>query len=131
MSQENVEVIERLYAAAATPLAFEAYAEDIEWDMSRYAGWVDKPVYRGHEEVRDFMRGWIASFDRWEPTLERAIPSGDDVVAIVRDRAYISGSSTPMTRRYAHTFTFRAGSIVGARIYSDVSEALEAAGLSE
>jgi ketosteroid isomerase-like protein len=131
MSQENVRIIERVYAAARTPLAFEVYAPDIEWDMTSYAGWTDEPVYHGHEGVRAMMGGWIASFDRWEPTLERAIPLGDEVIAVVTDRAYMKGSSKPMVRRYAQIFTFRGGVIVRSRVYSDISEALKAAGLEE
>jgi ketosteroid isomerase-like protein len=131
MSQGNVEIVERIYAAADTPLAFEFYAPDIEWDLRNYHGWVGKPVYRGHEGVREFMVSWVTSFERWEPTLERAIPSGDDVVAIINDRAYSRGSTTPIVRHFAHTFTFRDGSIVRASLYSDIPEALEAAGVSE
>jgi ketosteroid isomerase-like protein len=75
--------------------------------------------------------GWIAAFDRWEPTIERTIPLGDEVIAIVSDRAYIGGSSTPLIRRFAQTFTFRAGKIVRTRLYSDPQEALKAVGLEE
>jgi ketosteroid isomerase-like protein len=96
MSQENVEIVERIYAAARTPLAFEVYSQDIEWDMTDYVGWPDKSVYRGREGVREFMRGWIDSFDRWEPTIERTISRGDDVIAIVSDRAYLANSSAPL-----------------------------------
>jgi ketosteroid isomerase-like protein len=77
------------------------------------------------------MRGWIASFDSWEPTIERVIDAGDEVITIVRDRAYLQGSTVPVTRRFAHSFTFRDGQIVRCRLYSEPAEALEAVGLSE
>ncbi|HEX4187076.1 MAG TPA: nuclear transport factor 2 family protein [Solirubrobacteraceae bacterium] len=127
MSPENVEVVKRIYAM--TPLAFAFYAPDVEWDMSNCVGWTDAAVYRGHDGVRDFLRGWIASFDRYEPTIERLFPAGDEVVAVVNDRAYIKESSRPIERRFAHLFTFRAGMIVRVRAYSDIAEALKAAGL--
>ena len=131
LGAERCRVVERIYAAAATPLAFEVYDPDIVWDMSHYAGWTEQPVYRGHEGVRTMMRGWIATFERWEPTVERTVCAGDEVVAIVTDRAYLEDSSVPMVRRYAHIYVFRGRTIIRSTFYSDVSEALEAAGLSE
>jgi ketosteroid isomerase-like protein len=131
MSQENVAIVERIFAAAGTPLAFEVYSEDIEWDMTNYAGWPDKPVYRGHEGVREMVGGWITAFDHWEPTIEHIVALGDEVIAIVSDRAYMKGSSTSLVRRFAQTFTFRAGKIVRSRLFSDPDEALKAVGLAE
>ena len=101
MSQQNVEIVKRIYAAPLTSLAFEFYSADVEWDMTNSAGWPDEPVYHGHAGVRKMMRGWIASFDRWEPTVERAMALGDDVIAVVSDRAYMRGSTRPMLRRTA------------------------------
>jgi ketosteroid isomerase-like protein len=130
VSQENVEIVERIYAAPRTPLAFEVYSTDIEWDM-RNVGWMEKAVYHGHDGVREMMRSWIGSFDRWEPTLERVVARDEEVIAVVRDRAYMAGSSQPIVRRYVHTFTFRAGVIVRSRLYTDVSGTLKAVGLEE
>jgi hypothetical protein len=36
--RENVETVERIYAAARTPLALETYAPNIEWDLTNYVG---------------------------------------------------------------------------------------------
>jgi ketosteroid isomerase-like protein len=60
MSQENVEIVRRIYDAVArrddvTP--FEVYAEDIVWEIDqRAAGLMPKRVYQGHEGVRQFWR---------------------------------------------------------------------------
>ena len=77
------------------------------------------------------MRGWIASFDRWEALIERTVAAGDDVVAIVSDRAYLPGSAVPIVRRFAQTFTFCGRVIVRTRLYSTPAEALEDAGVAE
>jgi ketosteroid isomerase-like protein len=98
---------------------------------TNYVGWTDEPVYYGHDGVREMMRGWVASFDDWEATLERAVSCGDDVLAVVVDRAYMKDGSRPLVRRHAVRFTFQAGRIVRARFYSDVSDALKAVGLAE
>ena len=128
MSQGNVRIVERLYAEPRSGLAFDFYAPDIEWEMTNYSGWADDPVYRGHDGVRAFMRGWIASFDEWEPTIERVIDAGPDVVAVIADVAYLRGSRMPIRRRFAHVFTFAGDRIVRSRIYSDPAEALESVG---
>jgi ketosteroid isomerase-like protein len=112
-------------------LAFEVYSPDIEWDLSNYVGWTEKPVYQGHEGVLEMMRGWVGSFDSWDAALERTESVGDEVVAVVTDRAYMKRSSQPLVRRHAVRFTFRGDAIVRACFYSDVSEALKAVGLEE
>jgi len=128
MAGENTERVERLYELATSAAVLDCYDEAVEWDMRHYAGWSDTPVFRGKQGVEAFMRGWLSSFDRWEATIERIVDNGDAVVAVVHDRAYLKGSSAPMTRRYAHVFRFRDGLIVYAAIHSDVDAAVAAAG---
>jgi ketosteroid isomerase-like protein len=124
MPSANAETIERLYAVATSAAGLDYYDPSVEWDMSHYAGWADTLVYRGKQGVQTFMRSWLASFDRWEATIERLVDAGDDVIAVVQDRAYLKGSSAPIRRRYAHVFRFRDGLIVYAAIHSDVEAAI-------
>jgi|SoiMethySBSTD1v2_1073268.scaffolds.fasta_scaffold301816_1 ketosteroid isomerase-like protein len=131
MSQQNVEIVRRFYAEPKTELALDFYAPDIEWDMTHYADWMDDPVFRGHDGVRTFMRNWIASFDKWELTVDRVIDAGDDVIAVVNDMVYVRGSRVPIHRSFAQIFTFRAGVITTVRVYSNPDEALEVVGLGE
>jgi ketosteroid isomerase-like protein len=131
MSRENVEVIQRIYAAPKTALALDFYAPDIEWDMTHYAGWMDDPVFRGHGGVSTFMRNWAASFDKWELTIDRIIDAGDDVVAVVNDVAYVRGSRMPIHRCFGQIFTFHGGAITRVRLYSNPDEALEVAGVAD
>jgi ketosteroid isomerase-like protein len=132
MSQENMEAARTIYEHPKDRyIPFSIYDEEIDWDMTHYSGWLDQQTYVGHEGVKLFMRTWLGSFENWEPVPERFIESGDDVVVIVCDRAYLKGSSAPVTRRYAHVFTFRDDRVIRSRIYSDPAAALEAVGLSE
>ena len=130
MSRENVEIVQRFYAEPKTALALDVYSPDIEWDMTHYADWMDDPVFHGHEGVRTFMRNWMASFDKWELTIDRVIDAGADVIAVVNDAVYVRGSRIPIHRSFAQIFTFRAGLITAVRVYSNPAEALEAAGVS-
>lgn len=127
MSRANVRIVERLYAEPRSRFGFDHYAPDIEWDMTRYSGWPDDPVFHGHEGVKRFMSGWFSSFDTWEATIERVVDTETDVIAVINDVAYVKGSSVPIERQYAHVFTFRDDQIVRSRIYSDPAEALESA----
>ena len=129
MSQQNVEIVQRLYAEPKTTLALDFYAPDIEWDMTHYAGWMDDPVFRGHEGVRTFMRNWMASFDQWELAIDRVIDAGEDVLVVVKDVVYVRGSRMPIHRSFAQIFTFHAGVITRVRLYSNPDEALEAVGV--
>jgi ketosteroid isomerase-like protein len=132
MSQENVGAARRIYEHPKSgSVPFSIYDSEIEWEMPHYSGWLDQQTYYGHEGVREFMRTWLGSFENWEPVPERFIESGDDIVVIVRDRAYLKGSSAPVTRRYGQVFTFSDKRVIRSRLYSDPTEALEAAGLSE
>jgi ketosteroid isomerase-like protein len=63
MSQENVEIVRRVYDAAArrdvaTVLAL--YDPDVERDVSLHplGGVTGKRVYRGHEGLRIWFREW-------------------------------------------------------------------------
>src|SRR6187397_2083955 len=68
MSQENVEIVRRIYDAVArrddeTP--FEFYAEDIVWDLSNSGRSFlsSQPIYYGHDGVRQAWRDGLSAFD--------------------------------------------------------------------
>ena len=65
MSQENVEVVRRLYDAAArreSATVLSLYDPDVEWDGSR-SRWAEvmpgEDRWRGHEALRSFFRRWL------------------------------------------------------------------------
>jgi len=69
MSQENVELVRRLYDAvasgdAATVLAL--YDKDVEWDFTRhpFGSLIGGTIYRGHDGLRNFFG--VAYRDVWE-----------------------------------------------------------------
>ena len=64
MSEENLEIVRQVYAAAArrdaaTVLAL--YDPEVEWDNSvGLGGTSGQGVYRGHEGLRQFFREYVA-----------------------------------------------------------------------
>jgi ketosteroid isomerase-like protein len=132
MSQENVEIVRRLYAdpRGLTTAGNEMVAPDAEFDFT--AVYPDKPILRGVDEARDFRDTgpWGGSPIRFEP--ERFFDVDDErVLVFVRVIATGGESGVPVEQRPAHECTIRDGQLVRIKIYGDRTEALEAAGLPE
>src|SRR5215211_3784337 len=101
MSRENVEVVRGIYALwprrdNVTP--FEVYAADIVVDFSntRRAALGMKPVYQGHEGVRQFLREWLAVFGEFNFEVEELMDAGDQVLAVIREREIGRASGVPV-----------------------------------
>jgi hypothetical protein len=123
MSQENVEVVRRLYpgsvdlvATLADPERFEAVR--VAWE----------PLM-----LRDFETVTVAGQVPLTRSLdiEEVFDAGDQVVTIVRQHGKARHGGPEVEMRFAQVWTFRDG--LGARMEmcADRDEALEAAGLSE
>ena len=134
MSQENVEVVRRLYelfnrrdVGAAFP---ELAAPDIELRVP--------PLYPDIPEVfrgRAGVERWIAVIDevwaewRFEP--ERYIEAGSTVVVLTRLIAEGASSGVHLEREVAHVWSLEDRRATGLQVYLSQSETLEAAGLQE
>jgi ketosteroid isomerase-like protein len=136
MSQENVEIVRRIYDAVArrdvvTP--FEYYAEDIVWDVSnwRVAGMGLKPVYRGHEGVRECWREIVSVFGEVDFEVEKLTDAGDQVLAVIREREIGRASGAPVESTHLAVWTLADGKVTRMQIFDDHQQAFEAAGLSE
>jgi ketosteroid isomerase-like protein len=139
MSQENVEVVQRVFDAvgqgdAATVLAL--YDPEVEWDYSRgpFRDLFGRDVYHGHEGIRRFFREFQApeTWESLENDLEELIDAGAHVVSVVNTRARgrASGADVEWTHN-AGVWTIGEGKIVRVAWFGSVAEALEAAALSE
>jgi ketosteroid isomerase-like protein len=136
MSEENVQVVRRIYDAAAgrddvTP--FEVYAEDIVFDVSngRRALFFTKPVYQGHEGVRQFWREALSAFGEVKFEVEELIDAGDQVLAVIREREVGRASRVPVETTHLAVYTLADGKVTQMQLFDDRQQALEAAGLSE
>ena len=136
MSQENVEIVRGIYEAVArrdgvTP--FEAYAEDIVWDLSnsRRTALGVEPIYRGHEGVRQFWRDALSVFGDADLEVEELIDAGDQVVAVTRERAIGRGSGVPVQSIAVSVWTLADGKVIQVQVFDERQQALEAVGLGE
>jgi ketosteroid isomerase-like protein len=135
MSQENVEVIRRMYERwlRNDVSLFDAFDPEIELHPDPAADWVGvNSVYRGHEGMRQYMRAVYEAFADYRPEIEELLDVGDKVVtlAIERGRGRHSGADVE-AHHTAHVWTMRGGKAVRVDLFLDREKALEAVGLRE
>jgi ketosteroid isomerase-like protein len=136
MSEENVEVVRRIYDAVTRRddvAPYEVYAENIVWDLSnaRRALLLTKPVYQGHEGVRQFWREGLSVFGEVDFEVEDLMDAGDQVLAVIREREVGRASGVPVETTHLAVWTLADGKVIQMQVFDDREEALEAAGLSE
>ena len=136
MSQENVDVVRRIYDAAArrddsTP--FEFYAEEIVWDLTntRRAVLFTQAVYHGHGGVRQAWRETLGAFGEVDFDVTELIAAGDQVVATLRERVVGRASGAPAETTHAAVWTLADGKVTRLEVFDNPRQALESAGLSE
>ena len=133
MSEENVEVVRRVYEAAAHrdgPTVLEHYDPEVELDATRL-GVTDSDVYHGHDGLQSLFREFAETFDEIEYSYEELIDAGDQVISIVTRHARGRTSGVEVERPFALLWTLRDGKVVRVVWYLTREDALEAAGLSE
>ena len=86
---------------------------------------------QGHDAVRASTARWKSEWDDYELIPEEFADAGDRVVVTVRFRARGRGSGIEVDARLYDVFTLHDGKIVRMDQFTEHSEALEAAGLSE
>jgi ketosteroid isomerase-like protein len=135
VSRENVEIVRRVFDAAAqrdaaTVLAL--YDPEVEWDMSRYPyGEVVARRSHGHEGLRGFWRELHEAWDDYEHNCQELIDAGDHVISVVTDRGRGRTSGAEVEIRAYGVWTIRDGKIVRVVWFRTREEALEAVGLRE
>jgi ketosteroid isomerase-like protein len=129
MSQENVEIVRRGFEAYVRGDIDEALAILLDPDIV-YKPAQEAPV-QGWDAVRASWERWEADWDEMESTTEEIIDAGDHVIHAIAFRGRGRGSGVEVEGRAFQVFTFKDGKAVRWEEFSDRSEALEAAGLSE
>jgi ketosteroid isomerase-like protein len=137
MSQENVEISRRLTEAfnrtfaEGSPDLYELLDPEVEWvPMSAL---VDGTRYHGHDGVRQWMEEMKRDWTSYEVRPERYLDLGDDrVLTLGIWRAEGRGGGVLLDFQQASWLTrYREGKIVLLQTFTDRTEALEAAELSE
>jgi ketosteroid isomerase-like protein len=130
MSQENVEVVRRMWDAFLRRDFDEALATfdpDVEWDGTNLP---DGTISRGHQAIVDHSARWFAMWDDWTIEIGEIVDVDDNVVVFIRERGR-SKTGIEMDERHAEVYTLKDGRIVRRRGFSDPSQALDAARLGE
>jgi ketosteroid isomerase-like protein len=139
MSQENVEIVRRMYEEWWAGLErddpgavfdSEAVADDAEWITPQFEG--TRQVWRGREEYVEWFRTWTEEFEDWSLRVERLIDAGQDrVVALTHQSGTGRESGAPVEFKVGVVLELKDRRVVRARSYFSYAAALEAAGLPE
>ncbi len=133
MSQENVELVRRIYEQGLLDREpdqlLELATPDVEYVNPPEA--VEPGDRRGGEDVAKAFRNLSETFDSTQNELCELFDGGDAVVASVRFYTRSRGSRSEVVQEEAHTWTLRDGKIARFEWGRDLKAALEATGLSE
>ena len=131
MSQENVEIVRRMYDAVSARLVTppELLAPGYEVDAGEVSPEGSWPRdYEGAEEV---LRDYWQTFEQFHIEVEEVIHADDQqVVTVVRDGGRMKGTDSEVWNRFFHVWTINDGKIARLSIHTDRGRALQAAGLS-
>ena len=133
MSEENVEVVRRVYAAFAA-WDWEALADLCHPDLDYETLGVAPGRLRGFRTITDFFDTWAGLYGEFQVEAEEIVEAGDQVVAVERHSARgVKGSEAEgmVGHSFACLFSFRDGKVSRVKEYATRDEALEAAGLRE
>jgi ketosteroid isomerase-like protein len=117
MSQENVELVRRLYDAvasrdAATVLAL--YDPEVEWDFTRhpFGDLIGGTIYRGHDGLRTFFSDMTEVWGSVEWAIEDVIDAGEHVVLVANQRVRGRTSGAQVEGSAVGVWTIRMGKVV-------------------
>jgi len=132
MSQENVEVVRRIYSEVSSHGRAPAEVFDPDYALDLTNAKPDLGVLQGFEAAEAALREYWATFDKFHVDLEEIIHADDQhVVTAVRDGGRLRGSDAEVWNRFFHVWTFRDGKVVRRSSHADRQQALAAAGLRE
>ncbi len=131
MSQENVEIVRRGYGALQRR------------DVEEFVGYFDPDVefrslmqdaegtFFGHDGVREWWAGLLATFPDWNPSLIEVRDLGDWVLIRVHGQGVATRSGIGVDEEFWQAMEFRGGRVIRHLVVRTEREALEAVGLSE
>jgi ketosteroid isomerase-like protein len=135
MSQHQIELLRDLYAqipdfVETGEFTMDFLAPEIEFDFTQAS--FEQGVVRGLDAFRQTWFGFRDTFEVHSVEPKEFIDAGpSQVIVIVRDGGRIKGSESEIYNEFAHLWTFRDDVAIRWAAFTDKSQALEAAGLSE
>ena len=132
MSQENVEIVRRVFDAfnrRDTASFLELLDPDVEWVPILAV--LEGRVYRGHEEVRVWIKELATDWEFFEVDYEELRDFGGRVLVSGHWHARGRASGVEVENPGTYLYEIKGGKVVSMRTFTDRAEALEAVGLSE
>lgn len=133
MSRENVEVVRKVYEAAArrdSSAVLELYDERVELDGSRLDVVGVSGIYRGHDGLRRFFRQWHEAWSGIDYDFDELIDAGgEQVISVVTRRGRGRASGAEAEWAVALLWTIRNGTVVRVVWLRSRDEALETVNL--
>ena len=132
MSQENVEVVRRIYEQlnrGDVEGVVELCDDDFLMDMSERV--FNPDTYTGHDGIRRFYDGVRDAWASYQWDVEETRITDDTVVAMLHCEGQSREGGPGVDWRVAWLWKLRRGRAVSVRFYRHRAEALKAAGLQE
>ena len=133
MSQENLEIVRRMYDAwkrGDFEAALSYIHPNVEWSEPP-----DNPgarTWHGHEGVQGALTTWVGAWEDFRYELRELVDCGDDRVLLAAwQTGSGKGSGVHVSEENFCVYNVREGKIVKQRMFRHRADALEAAGLSE
>ena len=132
MSQENVEIVRRIYEESAHgrfTTCLHLFHPEVEYTRSGDAAVGLTGHWRGIEPMLRAAYEWVQTFDLLRVEAEEFIEAGDSVVVFTRQRGRAKGSGVPIDGEFTDVLTLRDGLVVRFAQYRDRAAALASVGL--
>ena len=129
MSQENIEIVRRIYASWVADLVagpVELLDRDIEYVNPE--GAIEPGTRRGLEAFTKATQKLYEAWEYWRAEPESMTAVGAQVVAVVRYAARGRGSGVEVEGRESALWTLRDGKVIRYQWFHGENDAAEAAG---
>jgi ketosteroid isomerase-like protein len=132
MSQENVELVQRIFEAVGRG-DLEAAADTLDPDIEIVDFDIpDAGFYHGREGFFAWLARWDEGWESWKvEDLEFRSVGDAQVLALFRIVTKGKGSGIEMDRLDAIAYRLRDGKVIRSEYFNDRQQALEAVGLRE
>jgi ketosteroid isomerase-like protein len=130
MSQENVEIVRRVFTAFSGGDT-TALLQELDPDVVLRVEQAGQGVYRGHEGVIKSLVDWTEDIDDFKVVPEEFLDKGDDVIVRTRQTGTGKSSGAPMEGVFWFVCQMHEGKVVRIHVLATEQEALEAVGLRE
>jgi ketosteroid isomerase-like protein len=127
MSQEEVEVVRRLFTAIDSEDwedALGLFDPTVEWSAT-------EGTFHGLEGLLTSLIEWLEPWEEHRIEAEEVTKAGDRVLAVVHLAGRMGGSRMEVDQRFFQVYTVSNGKIIRMVEFGTRDDALEAAGLRE